>query len=112
MAGRIVEICVEDDARVAAGAPVAVIEAMKTEHLVLADRAGRVKFARARAGDHLAVGEALLFLLDAEAEANALAASEVEQDPDFPALISSARSTVSPRHGMRRGRLHSKNVTR
>ena len=83
MAGRIVEICVEDDVRVAAGAPVAVIEAMKMEHLVLADRAGRVKFARARAGDHLAAGEALLFLLDVEGEISARAANEVEQDPDL-----------------------------
>jgi acetyl/propionyl-CoA carboxylase alpha subunit len=82
MAGRIVEIRVEDDARVVAGAPVAVIEAMKMEHLVLADRAGRVRFLRARAGDSLGAGEALLFLLDAEAESSGLAASEVEQDPD------------------------------
>jgi acetyl-CoA carboxylase carboxyltransferase component/biotin carboxylase len=83
MAGRVVEICVEDDARVAAGAPIAVIEAMKMEHLVLCDRAGRAKLARARAGDHLGAGEALVFLLETEAAGTAHVEIPTDEDPDL-----------------------------
>ncbi len=80
MAGRVVEICVEEGALVASGAPVAVLESMKMEHLVLADRAGRVGLARARAGDHVSPGQALLYLLDAGAESGAQALFDAGDD--------------------------------
>jgi acetyl/propionyl-CoA carboxylase alpha subunit len=83
MAGRLVEIGVEDGAHVAAGAAVAVLEAMKMEHLVLADRAGRAEWGRARPGDHLTRGETLLLLFPQEAEASPTAASGLAIDPDF-----------------------------
>ena len=81
MAGRIVEICVEDGSRVLSGAPIAVIESMKMEHLVLADHAGLARLAGAKAGDHVAAGVALLFLFEAEA-GGAAAVAEATFDPD------------------------------
>jgi acetyl/propionyl-CoA carboxylase alpha subunit len=82
MAGRVVEIRVEDDALVVAGTPLAVIEAMKMEHVVLAEHSGRARFAGARAGDHVPAGAALLFLYEAETRAEAATALETAIDLD------------------------------
>ena len=82
MAGRLVEISVADGARVAAGAPIAVLEAMKMEHLVLADRTGRVQWGRVKPGDHVVRGETLAFLFEDSAGESAAASVDAAADPD------------------------------
>ncbi len=89
--GRLVEICVENDSLVAPGAPIAVLEAMKMEHLVLAERAGRVRLANARAGDHVAAGTPLLFLSEPGAAAIAASALEAEDSDRIRADLQRVR---------------------
>ncbi|MDE1174275.1 MAG: carboxyl transferase domain-containing protein [Parvibaculaceae bacterium] len=72
MQGRVISIDVSEGERVPAGRQVAVIEAMKMEHLVLASQAGIVRLVAAGAGDTLYEGDALLFIEPAEVEAEAL----------------------------------------
>ncbi len=66
LAGRIVEIAA--DGRIEAGATVAVIEAMKMEHVVAAPATGRLR-ALARVGDFVAAGATLAALDEIEAAA-------------------------------------------
>ncbi len=61
MSGRIVSIDVAEGEAVAAGRQVAVIEAMKMEHVVLADRAGFVRALTFAAGDQADAGDPLVF---------------------------------------------------
>ncbi|AVO46140.1 acetyl-CoA carboxylase family protein [Phreatobacter cathodiphilus] len=71
MSGRIVSIDVAEGEAVAAGRQVAVIEAMKMEHVVLAERAGIVRALPLKAGDQADAGEALAFLEPADIAAEA-----------------------------------------
>jgi acetyl/propionyl-CoA carboxylase alpha subunit len=71
MSGRIVSIDVAVGEVVAAGRQVAVIEAMKMEHVVLAERAGIVRELPLQAGDQADAGEALAFLEPADVAAEA-----------------------------------------
>jgi acetyl/propionyl-CoA carboxylase alpha subunit/acetyl-CoA carboxylase carboxyltransferase component len=64
MAARLVELDVAEGDWVAAGAPVAVLEAMKMEHVVHAPAAGRVLQVRAEPGEYVAGGHVLLVLED------------------------------------------------
>ena len=78
---RLVELPVAEGDVVAAGQPVAVLEAMKMEHLLHAPLAARVCDVRAAVGDYLAQAQVLLVLepVDAGAEAQA-AQQEVAAD--------------------------------
>ncbi len=67
---------------VAQGAQVAVLEAMKMEHVLHAQAAGRVLEVRAAPGDALADGQLLLVLEAAESEAAAASHTSAAPDPD------------------------------
>ncbi len=69
MQGRVVALSVAVGDAVAAGAQVAVIEAMKMEHLVTAAAAGYVRAVVAAAGDNVAPGQPLVFIEPAEVAA-------------------------------------------
>jgi geranyl-CoA carboxylase alpha subunit len=66
MHGRVVEVAVEPGQRVARGAPLATLEAMKMEHALAAPAPGRVRAVHVRAGDQVAAGRVVIELeLDA-----------------------------------------------
>ncbi len=67
MPGRVISVHVEVGDRVERGQVVAVIEAMKMEHRLVAHQAGTVREVRAHAGAQVARGE-LLVVVDEEAE--------------------------------------------
>ncbi|MFY3383235.1 carboxyl transferase domain-containing protein [Paracidovorax sp. MALMAid1276] len=69
MPARLVQLCVTEGDVVAAGAELAVLEAMKMEHVLLAPHAGRVGALLAAAGGHVAQGQPLLVLLQAAEDA-------------------------------------------
>jgi acetyl/propionyl-CoA carboxylase alpha subunit/acetyl-CoA carboxylase carboxyltransferase component len=81
MAARLVELDAAEGDWVAAGAPVAVIEAMKMEHVVHAPSAGRVREVRAEPGDFVAEDHVLLVLEIAEVDATAAAHESAPPDP-------------------------------
>ncbi|WP_156680711.1 carboxyl transferase domain-containing protein [Sphingomonas profundi] len=81
--GVLVGLLVGTGADVAAGQPVAVVEAMKMEHLVAAPRGGRVTAVLAAAGAAVRAGEALLTLADLH-DADVAEAGATEQDLDAP----------------------------
>jgi propionyl-CoA carboxylase alpha chain len=60
MPGLLTQLLVEPGDRVEAGQPLAVVEAMKMENILRAERAGTVKAANFAAGDSLAVDAAIL----------------------------------------------------
>jgi 3-methylcrotonyl-CoA carboxylase alpha subunit len=66
MHGKLLAVLVEQDATVHKGQRVAVVEAMKMEHSLLAPLAGRVKEVRAQAGTQVAEGAAILLIEEAE----------------------------------------------
>ena len=66
MTGRVVAIEVEEGAVVKPGQAVAILEAMKMEHVVVAEFGGFVKRIDAREGEVLAVGDAILFVEPAD----------------------------------------------
>ncbi len=66
MPARLVQLSVAEGDAVAAGAELAVLEAMKMEHVLLAPHAGRVRRLLAAPGAYLAQGEPLLVLDAAE----------------------------------------------
>ncbi len=70
MAGRLVEVSVAVDQLVQAGQTVAVLDAMKMEHAIVAEQPGRVIDLRAEAGEQAAEGQVLLVLEPAEAGAH------------------------------------------
>ena len=76
----VIEVAVGD--LVAAGQPVAVLEAMKMEHLVHAHASGRVVKIAAAKGETLLKGAPILFLEPAEVAADT-AADEAQTDLDF-----------------------------
>jgi len=82
MQGKVVSIAVTPGDAVAKGAAVAVLEAMKMEHVIAAAVSGRVQSLVAAPGDVLLEGQPLLFLSPEEVDANAQAA-EASPDPDF-----------------------------
>ncbi len=81
MACKLVELSVTEGELVAAGQAIAVLEAMKMEHLLLAPMAARVCDVRAQTGDFLAEAHVLLVLepVDAALESERVAAIV---DPD------------------------------
>ena len=80
---RLVELSVAEGDVVARGQPVAVLEAMKMEHLLHAPLAARVCDVRASVGDYLAQAQVLLVLEPVDAVAEAVAAAH---DPAAPGL--------------------------
>ena len=82
MAGRLVELDAAEGDWVAAGAPVAVLEAMKMEHVLHAPGAGRVLRVRAEPGADLADGQVLLVLEAAGGEAAAHVPESATPDLD------------------------------
>jgi acetyl/propionyl-CoA carboxylase alpha subunit/acetyl-CoA carboxylase carboxyltransferase component len=81
MAARLVQLDVADGDFVEAGAQIAVLEAMKMEHVLHAATAGRVNQVCATAGDYLREDQLLLLLEPAEGEA-AAAREHAAADPD------------------------------
>ena len=82
MQARVVSIDVEEGALVAEGAQLAVLEAMKMEHVVTAPEGGYIRKRAARPGDNLFEAEPLLFI-EPSADAAARAAdTEAVIDPD------------------------------
>ncbi|MBD9394747.1 carbamoyl-phosphate synthase large subunit [Acidovorax sp. ACV01] len=82
MPARLVQLSVAEGDVVAAGAELAVLEAMKMEHVLLAPHAGRVGTLWAVAGSYLAQGQPLL-VLEAVADAAAVEApGSAAFDPD------------------------------
>lgn len=82
MPARLVQLAVAEGDVVAAGAELAVLEAMKMEHVLAAPHAGRVLRLLARPGAQLAPGQPLLVLEEA-AGAEPLARAPAQQpDPD------------------------------
>jgi acetyl-CoA carboxylase carboxyltransferase component len=78
-AGVVVSIAHAPDERVAAGAPLVVLEAMKMEHEVLADAGGVVRRVEVAPGEPVEQGQALLVLSTAHADA---AADDADATPD------------------------------
>jgi acetyl/propionyl-CoA carboxylase alpha subunit/acetyl-CoA carboxylase carboxyltransferase component len=81
MAARLVELDAAEGDWVAAGAPVAVVEAMKMEHVVHAPAAGRVREVRAEPGEFVADGRVLLVLEPEEGDGAAQAHEAGALDP-------------------------------
>ncbi len=79
--GTIVSLAVAAGDAVARGAPLAVMEAMKMEHVIAAEGAGIVRDIQAGPGDTLWEGQLLLTLEPAE-DAGAAVAAVAEADPD------------------------------
>lgn len=67
MSGRLLEVSVQVGDTVRAGQTVAVLEAMKMEHAVVAERAGRVVDLRARAGGQVGEGQPLIVVQPVDA---------------------------------------------
>jgi len=89
--GRIVSLAVEVDDVVAAHDPVAVIEAMKMETVVVAGAAGRIRLVATRVGENVAAGEALAFL---EIDAAAPVSERAEDIVDLDAVRSDLQRTL------------------
>jgi acetyl/propionyl-CoA carboxylase alpha subunit/acetyl-CoA carboxylase carboxyltransferase component len=96
MTGRLVQVDVAAGDVVQAGAQVAVLEAMKMEHLLLAETAGRVLAVRAQAGDYVAQGQPVVLLERIDAEA-AAASAHAGHDP---AAIRRDLQRVIDRHAL------------
>lgn len=62
MQGKVISVDVRENDAVHAGQQIAVLEAMKMEHLVKADRSGMVRLVMAAAGDVLFEGQPLVFI--------------------------------------------------
>ena len=80
--GTIVSLDVAVDDEVRRGQPVAVVEAMKMEHVIAADRDGIVRQVTMAQGDVVREGYPIVFVEEAEVGGDAAATSE-ELDPDF-----------------------------
>jgi 3-methylcrotonyl-CoA carboxylase alpha subunit len=62
MPGRVIQVLVEPGAKVAKGAPLVILEAMKMEHTITAPHDGEVKAVHFRAGEQVSEGSELLTL--------------------------------------------------
>jgi len=80
--GTIVSIDVAIDDQVRSGQPVAVVEAMKMEHVITADRDGIIRAITMAAGDVVREGYAFVYIEEAEVEGGEIAAIQ-ELDPDY-----------------------------
>jgi len=80
--GTIVSLDVAVDDEVRKGQQVAVVEAMKMEHVIAADRDGIVRQVTMAEGDVVRKGYPIVFVEEAEVGGDAAAAAE-ELDPDF-----------------------------
>jgi acetyl-CoA carboxylase carboxyltransferase component/biotin carboxyl carrier protein len=91
----VVALAVGEGDEVAAGDPVAVLEAMKLETTVLAPRSGQVRRVLARKGSHVGTGAPLLVLAPLAAEDGAAPATG--QKVRFDALMPPADGAPDPR---------------
>lgn len=82
MPARLVQLSVAEGDVVAAGAELAVLEAMKMEHVLLAPHAGRVGALLAVAGGYLVQGQPILVLAAAEGAAEAGVRGSAAHHPD------------------------------
>jgi acetyl/propionyl-CoA carboxylase alpha subunit len=82
MPARLVQLSVAEGDVVAAGAELAVLEAMKMEHVLLAPYAGRVGALLALAGGYVAQGQPLLVLEAVADTAGVAVQGSTAQDPD------------------------------
>ncbi len=80
--GTIVSILVEDGQEVRQGQDLVVMEAMKMEHVIRADRDGIVKALACSVGDVIREGFPLVFILAAEVSVEAVVGGDLI-DPDF-----------------------------
>ena len=80
--GTIVSLDVKPGDAVRAGAQVAVVEAMKMEHVIAADRNGVVREVTMREGDVVREGYPIVFIEEAEVSGGEVAEAEA-LDPDF-----------------------------
>lgn len=80
--GTIVSLDVDEGDEVREGQQVAVVEAMKMEHIIAADRDGIVRQITMAQGDVVLEGYPIVFIEEAEVTGGAAAARE-ELDPDF-----------------------------
>ena len=80
--GTIAALLVAEDDRVLAGQPVAVVEAMKMEHEIRAERAGIVRQVTMKQGDVVREGWPIAFIEPADVEGD-FAEGGREVDPDF-----------------------------
>ena len=91
MAGTVIAVDVEVGQTVAAGAVLAVVEAMKMHHSLRAERGGRVREVRVKAGDIVALDEVVVVLdPSGAATTTAPAVEEVDLDeirPDLAAVV-------------------------
>ena len=82
MPARLVQLSVAEGDVVAAGAELAVLEAMKMEHVLLAPHAGRVGSLLAVAGGYVAQGQPLLVLDAVDEAADVVVQGSAAHDPD------------------------------
>ncbi|HZX68793.1 MAG TPA: biotin/lipoyl-containing protein, partial [Candidatus Elarobacter sp.] len=82
IAGRMVSIDVAAGERIRAGAPVAVLESMKMEHVIAAERSGIVRRIAVQPGAVVAAGDPVLYLEPAEVEADPAAAGAAHAGGD------------------------------
>ena len=80
--GTIVSLDVAVDDEVRKGQPVAVVEAMKMEHVIAADRDGIVRQVTMAEGDVVREGYPIVFVEEADVDGDATATAE-ELDPDY-----------------------------
>ncbi|MEZ5606733.1 MAG: carboxyl transferase domain-containing protein [Burkholderiaceae bacterium] len=95
MPARLVQLSVAEGDEVPAGAEIAVLEAMKMEHVITAPHAGRVARLLAVPGGYLSEGQPLLVLEPIEGEAHARAEDPTAYDPDH---IRADLQRVTERH--------------
>ncbi|CAN7457273.1 carbamoyl-phosphate synthase large subunit [Cupriavidus necator] len=93
MNGRVIELARENDL-VKAGQTVAVLDAMKMEHAIVAEHAGRVIDLRTASGEQVAEGQVMLVLEPADAGAHA----DGEAEHADPAAIRADLQRVLDRH--------------
>ncbi len=81
LGGLLVEILAEEGALIAAGTKVAIIEAMKMEHIITAEQSGIVRLVAAEKGGTIERGETLYFFEPAEV-GDVAEAHQEEEGPD------------------------------
>ena len=93
--GTVVRVDVAEGDEIAAGTPVAIMEAMKMEHVVVAERSGIVREIAVAPGDAVFAGHALVLLEPADV---ASAAADADEDVDLD-HIRPDLAEVLERHG-------------
>jgi len=83
ISGKIVSIDVAVDDEVWHGQQVAVIEAMKLEHVITADRSGIVRAVSISVGDSIREGYPIIFIEEADVKAGVAEVEVEEIDPDY-----------------------------